>query len=223
MSSALLVFAKEPAPGRVKTRLTPALNAADAAHLYEAFLEDQVARYARLPVDVRLYESGRVGDVVAIPDAVAHFAQRGRGLGERMLNAFADSFRAGYERLVIVGSDHPTLPTAFIELAFEMLEAPRSVVIGPAEDGGFYLLGMNDLRPALFSGMTYGHPGVLEETLERIGATGASLTLLPTWYDVDTPESLRRLVDELNVDPSSAPRTFVALRKLLAEYPWLDR
>lgn len=222
MRPALLVFAKEPIPGRVKTRLTPDLSEEDAARLYAAFLEDQLARYVLLDVDVRLYVSGRMDDdAVVVPDDVAWFCQRGEGLGIRMLNAFADTFTDGYGRVAIVGSDHPTLPPAFIEHAFETLLDAQSVVIGPAEDGGYYLLGMNDLRPSVFSGLTYGHARVFDEALSRIRSTTATLTVMPLWYDVDTPDTLRRLARELREDPDSAPRTRDVLRKLTPEYPWI--
>lgn len=217
MTDALIVFAKRPSPGRVKTRLMPVLSAADAARLYRAFLEDAVERYERLDADLRLYVAEAGGERAdnIHPNS---FKQEGGDLGQRMLRAFAETFAAGYDRAVIVGTDHPTLPTAFIEKAFELLAAPRSVVLGPAEDGGYYLLGMNDLRPALFRGMTYGHAGVFADTLDRAASEGGSLSILPAWYDVDTPKELRRLTQDLLESDCEAPRTRRVLERLAERY-----
>lgn len=214
---ALIVFAKVPQPGRVKTRLTTLLSPEQAAMLYEAFLHDALAQYEAMEVDVRLYLSPPTTPrpIDLVPDSVAVREQQGDGLGERMMHAFVESFAEGYERLVVIGTDHPTLPTAFIEQAFAALAAPLSVVIGPSDDGGYYLLGMNDFYPQLFDEMTYSHADVFTQTLARSGDTGAAVSVLPSWYDVDTPELLRRLVKDLE-DPSvHAPNT----RRALAELP----
>ena len=142
-----------------------------------------------------------------MPESVASFVQRGDGLGARMQRAFLETFAAGYERLVIVGTDHPTLPSAFVEEAFEALREPLAVSIGPSEDGGYYLLGMNEFYPQLFVGMRYSHADVFQETLARAERTSAALTVLPLWYDVDTPEALRRLRQDLEDPDVRAPHT----------------
>ena len=195
---ALIVFAKVPAPGAVKTRLTALLTEAEAAALYDAFLRDALDAYAGLGPAVRLYLSGD-GALPAdlVPDGVSLHAQRGEGLGPRMLRAFAETFVAGHERVAIIGTDHPTLPLPFVELAFSELARPLSTVLGPSDDGGYYLLGMNELYGELFDGMTYSHDGVFDATLRRAEATPASVTVLPPWYDVDTPAALERLAADL--------------------------
>lgn len=189
---ALLVFAKLPVPGEVKTRLTGLLSEAEAAELYEAFVRDALEAYGPLPMDVRLYVNAPPDAVPPglVPGGVALHAQRGDGLGERMLRAFVEAFVAGYERVVVIGADHPTLPVDFVRLAFEELAEPLRVVIGPSDDGGYYLLGMNDLYPALFEGMAYSHGAVFEQTLARAQEV-APVSVLPAWYDVDTPAALR--------------------------------
>ena len=196
---ALVVFAKAPVPGQVKTRLTSVLSEAGAARLYEAFLRDALGQYAALGPDVRLYWGSPLEAVPdeLVPEGVSPFVQRGGGLGARMQRAFLETFAAGYERIVIVGTDHPTLPSAFIEEAFAALREPLSIAIGPSEDGGYYLLGMNEFYPQLFAGMRYSHADVLAETLARVSQTSATLTVLPMWYDVDTPEALDRLRSDL--------------------------
>ena len=223
MKSALIVFAKRPEPGAVKTRLTALLTPEEAARLYEAFLRDALLQYRVLDVAVRLYFGPPAEEVSEglVPDDVSVHLQQGPGLGARMKVAFVESFAAGYERLVIIGTDHPTLPSAFIAQAFEALAQPQSISIGPSDDGGFYLLGMNDFYPELFHDMRYSHDDVFEQTLERIAWTGAHLAVLPPWYDVDTPDALRRLASDLNDPTLEAPYTRRAMTDLLAAYPAL--
>ena len=219
----LLVFAKLPEPGAVKTRLTPPLTPAEAAALSEAFLRDGLDAYRALPADVRLYTDASPEAVppALVPDGISLHAQRGDGLGARMLSAFVEAFVAGYERAVVLGADHPTLPLAFVERAFEELAEPLRVVLGPSDDGGFYLLGMNDLYPSLFEGMTYSHAAVFEQTLARAQAE-AAVSVLPPWYDVDTPGALRRLAADLRSDSapdSGAPeRTREVMARLRGKY-----
>lgn len=223
MNEALIVFAKVPAPGRVKTRLTPELTDQEASRLYEAFLFDALDVYIALDLDVRLYiaPSDSTLDRSLIGEGVAVFEQSGDGLGQRMARAFAETFAAGYERVAIIGTDHPTLPAAFIDYAFESLSSPRSVAIGPTEDGGYYLLAMNDFLPQVFSGMTYSHADVFGETLDRITVMEADATVLPVWYDVDTPAQLRRLHTELVGNGNIAPRTKQLMDNLATRYEWL--
>lgn len=209
MPPALIVFAKLPVAGQVKTRLASVLSPEGAARLYEAFLQDALAQYRSLGVAVRLYLAPPVAAVPPglVPDGVAVCWQQGEGLGARMQRAFLETFAAGYERIVIIGTDHPTLPSAFIRLAFDALDAPRAVSIGPSDDGGYYLLGMNEFYPQVFAGMTYSHPDVFAQTLDRVADTAATLTVLPVWYDVDTPASLARLVEDLQAPSVEAPAT----------------
>ena len=223
MKRALIVFAKPPTPGAVKTRLTALLTPGEAARLYEAFLRDALIQYQRLGVDVRLYVSPPVRSfpMEVIPAGVSLHEQQGPGLGARMKTAFVESFGAGYERLVIIGTDHPTLPTAFIAQAFEALTPPQALCIGPSDDGGYYLLGMNDFYPELFHDMRYSHADVFAQTLERAGRVRASLTLLPSWYDIDIPETLRRLVADLDNPTPEAAHTRRVMTDLLARYPTL--
>ena len=220
--AALLVFAKLPEPGAVKTRLTTLLTHAEAAALSEAFLRDSLDAYGALPADVRLYVDAPPETVPSglAPAGVSLHAQRGDDLGARMLNASVEAFVAGYERVVIIGADHPTLPTAFVRLAFEELAAPLRVVLGPSEDGGYYLIGMNEVYPTLFEGMTYGHGAVLAETLARAQAV-AAVSVLPPWYDVDTPEALRRLSAELGRAGGAPERTREVVARLRLNHPSL--
>ena len=215
MDAALIVFAKVPRPGEVKTRLTPVLTPSEAAQLYEAFLRDALRLYAELEAHIRLYLAPPLPDEPLLQKngAGATFVQEGEGLGERMKNAFLDTFDDGYEQASIIGTDHPTLPLPFVRQSFTALEAPRSVCIGPSEDGGFYLLGTNAFYPQLFEGMRYSHNSVFTDTLARVGTTDARLTVLPRWYDVDTPAMLERMVADLDGN-ERAPQTRKMIEQL---------
>jgi rSAM/selenodomain-associated transferase 1 len=220
---ALIVFAKIPRPGRVKTRLTTVLTEADACRLYTAFLRDALAQYGALEADVRLYLGPPPAPIPdgLVPAGVTVRWQSGEGLGVRMARAFVETFAAGYERVVVIGTDHPTLPSAFIEQAFASLAEPPSLCLGPSDDGGYYLLGMNEPYTSVFEGMTYSHAEVFRQTLERCAATPASTTVLPVWYDVDTPDALRRLAADLAAPGVEAPHTRRVMKELVAAYPAL--
>lgn len=209
MDSALLVFAKVPRPGAVKTRLTPVLSPSEAARLYTAFLRDTLRQVVRMDADVRLYVAPPLPDegFDGLPTDVTLHEQEGDGLGERMQRAFKDTLRAGYGRAIVMGSDHPTLPLSFLRQADRALRTPQSVCLGPTEDGGFYLLGMSAFYPQLFEDMSYSHSRVFRDTLTRVERTDATLTILPQWYDVDTPRDLRRMLVDLETGEPEAPNT----------------
>ena len=218
MSAALIVFAKAPIAGKVKTRLTPFLSPKEAAQLYAAFLQDALALYGTLNCDIRLYLASEA-DILPtnwLPPRTTLHIQQGKDLGERMLTAFVETFLANYKKILIVGSDHPTLPLEFIEAGFDALLDKKSVVLGGSEDGGYYLLGMNELYGEVFEDMTYSHDQVFEDTLDRIDETDANLCLLPEWYDVDVPDDLFRLSQDLLTSPLPLVYTRKILPKLLA-------
>jgi len=209
MNAALLVFAKVPRPGDVKTRLTPTLSASAAARLYRAFLRDTLRQVVRLDADVRLYLAPPLPEdgFDAVPAGVTVHAQEGGGLGERMQRGVEATLAEGYHRVLLMGSDHPTLPLSFLREAGRALQGPNALCIGPTEDGGFYLLGMTAPVPELFEGMRYSHADVFADTLDRAKSTDADVTILPHWYDVDTPRDLRRMLADLRADGVDAPNT----------------
>lgn len=221
MNDILLVFAKVPRPGEVKTRLIPFLTPREAARLYDAFLQDALALYARLEADVRLYLAPPLPDdgLGDVPDRISVHEQRGEGLGPRMAHAFEAAFQDGGDRVAVVGTDHPTLPLSYLRQGFKVMDTERAVCIGPSDDGGFYLLGMSAFYPQLFANMTYSHGDVFTDTLARIGATDAQLTVLPQWYDVDTPEALERMLEDLEDSTIQAPST----RAVVADLDLRDR
>jgi len=201
---ALLIFARKPVPGMVKTRLVPMLSPDQAARLYDCMLADVLARTAVDPQFDRFlfYEDvygakdyfGRMAGIISLP-------QQGKDLGERMLAAFRAVLALEYTVAVVIGSDAPDLPTHFIVRAFDVLESGAcEVVFGPCEDGGYYLLGMKSLYPALFRNVPWSSDKVLVVSLERAKVGGIEACLLPVWHDVDKAADLERpdLLDERN-------------------------
>jgi hypothetical protein len=205
-SSALIVFAKEPSPGDVKTRLTEggAVSEEEACRLYEAFLSDALQQYTDFAASygdlkVRLYWSGDLDAALdRALDGVTVHEQRGADLGERMATAFRETLRGAADRAVVIGTDHPSLPSSRLSEAFDSLNEPGRLVIGPSTDGGYYLLGMHGYVPEVFDDMTYSHPHVFHNTLRRAAQTEGEVVVLPEWYDVDTPAALRRLLYDLD-------------------------
>lgn len=198
METCLIVFAKNPVPNQVKTRLIPKITAEQAASLYSAFLTDWVATLKTL-TDVELVIAytppGSKSEIERVAgDDVTYIQQTGDDLGERLTSATKWAAERGYDKVIIVGSDSPTLPISFISNAIEGLET-RDVVIGPSLDGGYYLIGFNvntlyKTVPIIFNGIAWSTAHTLKQTIDRIQHIKVSLKLLPPWYDVDTPEDL---------------------------------
>ena len=216
-NDAIIIFAKTPEPGAVKTRLAPMLGEERAARLYAAFIQDTLAACEVVEVDLRLYTAGAPNSFPneLIPPGATLHGQEGDGLGARMERAFSATFGEGYERAVIVGTDYPMLGPAVIRQAFEILgaEGGRKVPIGPSADGGYYMLGLSSPFPDIFE-MTYSHPDVAADTIRRINRGGRVPVLLPKGYDIDRPRDLRRLIGDLRSDSERAPRSFHALEEL---------
>lgn len=216
---AVIVFGRNPAPGRVKTRIGTEIGQKEAARLYKALLLDTLQRCSTLEADIRFYleTTERAIDPELRKFDQGQLRQQGVGLGPRMTNAFSDTFNAGYARVVIIGSDMPTLPPVRITQAFDSLSSERTVVLGPALDGGYYLLGLSGPCPQLFEGMSYTHRDVLSETLARCSAADLQPILLEPWYDVDTVRDLRRLAEDLTAGDGACPatRSFLISRGLI--------
>jgi len=199
---ALVLFARPPVTGAVKTRLTPAFAPAEARELYEAMLIDGIERLREGATEVATpfvlwsAECEPGADLTAALDGVSVGYQMGDDLGERMLTAFQDTLKAGFRQVVIIGSDAPHIPPDYIHQAFEAMIAV-DVVLGPADDGGYYLIGCRRLHPRLFRGIRWGTGDVLAATRRRIEDGRISCHELPVWYDVDTPADAVRLWRDL--------------------------
>lgn len=189
------VFVKIPRPGEVKTRLSPPLTDDEACALYRAFIEDLFARLSRLKkIDVTVFWSG--ADPPALDDMLPpRFRlerQAGENLGQRLSNAFRHLLADDRDVALIIGSDSPDVPLAYLKRAYVKLKH-KDVVLGPSSDGGYYLIGLRKNVAPLFDGVSWGHDTVLEATLERIKEQSLLFSLLPLWYDVDEPRSLALL------------------------------
>ena len=202
----ILVFAKRPAAGHVKTRLTPPLPPDEAANVYEACVRDVIALAARQRARVELWyvdeQNARTWFAREMPNLPAE-AQATGDLGVKMLDAFERSFADGAERVVIIGSDVPTLPEAVLNAAFDDLHEV-DVAIGPTVDGGYYLIGLRAEARAkahvLFERIGWSQPDVFRSTLNRIENAGLESRVLPGWYDVDTIQDLRQALSDASSD-----------------------
>jgi hypothetical protein len=215
-ASVVVVMAKRPVPGKTKTRLCPPLTPLEAAELYEALLKDTMELVSGLRgVETAVAVSPRsaVDEMRRMaPRGARMIAVEGADIGECLRSATTQLFSEGFTRVVAVNSDGPTLPAEYIERAVEML-THSDVVLGPAEDGGYYLIGMRQQQPGLFTDIEWSSSRVAVQTLERAAAAGLAVAQLPSWYDVDTPAELERLRKELVARPPGiAPctRAFLA-------------
>lgn len=203
-----MIFGKVPEPGRTKTRLAPVLGEEGAATLYEAFLKDVVDRCREVEAERELWVPRRPGAAARLgrrfPGLTVRW-QAGDDLGERLRAAFGRAFGEGARRALVVGSDHPTLPGNLLARAFDALDEARAVV-GATRDGGYYALALRaDAWPegeTLFRAVPWSTSRVLEATLQRAREAGVQVARLPTWYDVDEPGELERLLGD--VRPGSA-------------------
>ena len=198
------IFGKKPEPGRVKTRLATEFGPEAAAGLQEAMLFDLLDTWGSADVlapggrRVLAYAPDDAGPWfdARIPASFALLPQADGDLGRRMHQFFAGEFEDGASRVVLIGSDAPTLDPTIVISAFLCLEG-RDVVLGPATDGGYYLIGCRHAPPPIFEGVDWSTPDVLGQTTDRARDAGLSLAVLPPWYDVDTPDDLRMLSGHL--------------------------
>ena len=213
----LLLFAKRPRLGKVKTRLCPPLRPEQALTLYRGFLTDQLDLLRRCAADYRVevWWDGPPDERSLRGFDLARIAQREQSegdLGQRLAHAFS-----GAEvPTVAIGADSPTLGRAAIDHAFAALSVLRPVVLMPSIDGGYVLLGLWRLHPAVFRDIPWSGSSVAEVTLERAKTHGLLVTVLPHGYDVDDAAGLRRLEAELSHPEiaARAPATFRAMRLL---------
>lgn len=216
----IIIFIKAPIPGQVKTRLCPPLLVEQAARLYAAFAQDTLKLAERVPgaAVAVAYQPG-VGfpglEWLRSQPPVPQFLQRGQDLGERLTNAFERAFAGGAQKAVAIGSDTPQLNPGMIDLAFSNLETAE-VTLGPADDGGYYLIGLKKARPGLFQAIPWSTDRVLEETLRRAKELGLKAATLPGAADIDTFAELTRLARKLRVPGADiCPVTKQALKYML--------
>ncbi len=214
VSRAVVIFTKPARPGRVKTRLVGELTAEEAAQLHRAFLEDVRSSLTNGPWTLALAWALEAGEEA--PEGWGEgFPQEGADLGERLFGGLA-RLAATHESVAAVGSDHPELGAGRVEEAFRALEAGADLVLGPARDGGYYLVAARRerLERRVFEGIDWSTAEVLRQTREKAASLGLDTVLLERGDDVDTADDLRALCRRLEGRPGGCPAT----RGLLASW-----
>jgi len=202
---ALTVMAKAPIPGKVKTRLSPPLTLEQASGLNACFLQDTIASLhaatLAAPAEwVICYtpEGAEVAFRDILPEGALLLPQRGDSFGERLLYSAEDLFACGFSAVCLIDSDSPTVPTSeFIAAATILLHPGERVVLGPSQDGGYYLIGLQAATGRLFEDITWSTASVTRETLERAAEIDLPVEMLQLWYDVDDDDSLGHICSEL--------------------------
>ena len=196
MNNLLIIFAKEPVSGKVKTRLIPEIGPDKALSLYSELLSDTLKVASNSCIEeIHLYLHGDTRNN-SIQNLVKQYgvkvcSQSGDNLGERMLNAFKNSL-TDFKRVIIIGTDCPSLELDDISQANNALDGDVDIVLGPAEDGGYYLIGLKQDFDFLFKNIEWGSGQVLSETLELINQRSLNYHLLQTRWDLDRPSDLKR-------------------------------
>jgi rSAM/selenodomain-associated transferase 1 len=189
----VIIFAKAPDPGSVKSRLHPILNPEERARLQAAMIFDTLLLSDPLPCRRLLACAPSVDHPFFVKcrreRSIDLIPQVGESLGARMENAFLWGFGQGFQKVVLIGCDAPTLPADLIRQAFDYLDRSPAV-IGPSLDGGYYLIGARPPLPDLFNGIQWGSDQVLIETLRKVNGEKLDCALLPFWYDIDRPTDL---------------------------------
>ncbi len=196
--TALIVFQKNEILGKVKTRLASTVGHDEALKIYQILIAHTHRVIQSIVVDTYIFFSDYIPKNYEIQASSFYFqVQNGKDLGDRMKNAFEFLFSKGYERVLIIGTDCATLESTHIQKAIQKLDLV-DVVIGPAEDGGYYLLGMNNLVPSLFSDMKWSTEDVLKETINRLTQEGLSYDNIETLSDVDLEEDWDKVKMKFN-------------------------
>lgn len=197
---ALLIFAKYPEPDKVKTRLAATIGAEFAAELYQEFIRQTLAVALQSRIAARFVTFTPTEKELALkkkfPGAWQWFAQENSpDLGVRIQRAIEHVQRQGYSPVITIGTDSPSLPVEYVDRAVTAL-LQNDLVLGPAEDGGYYLIGLKSARPELFTGIDWSTERVLSQTLQRAQQLKLSVHQLPVWYDVDDIATLRQFCGE---------------------------
>ena len=205
----LVIMAKAPRPGVVKTRLTPSLSPEVVTAFYCCLLDDTLALARSLEgVEVAIMcPDSDVNELARFAGKdVTVVAQEGEGLAAGLISAFAHFAEGHQRRIIAFNSDSPHLPSSVLEDAFTVL-AEHDLVVGPTDDGGYYLVGAKDSHPALFARDGMGTSTALERLLSRARSLELSVGFSDTFYDIDVADDLTRLAEELRLAPAKAPRT----------------
>ncbi|MDI6852184.1 MAG: TIGR04282 family arsenosugar biosynthesis glycosyltransferase [Deltaproteobacteria bacterium] len=219
----LIIFAKKPVPGQVKTRLSPPLSPAEAAELYHCFLKDILEEMTGLSgIDVAVaYEpaSAKAFFEKLSPEGVKLLVQAEAGLSDRLIEAAKWGFAQGYAAVLMRNSDSPDLPGPYILEGREILAGGRAdVVLGPCPDGGYYLVGLRKPSPEIFHEISWSTAAVLEQTLARAAQAGLKTHLLPPWPDIDAWDELLNFLSRSHAPPAAGWRSHAWARERLRPY-----
>jgi rSAM/selenodomain-associated transferase 1 len=184
----LIVFVKNNIIGKVKTRLAKTVGDNKAFEVYKQLVDITEECSLKVDSDKHIYFSEKVITSKWVDEL--KFVQQGNSLGDRMSNAFENGFKQGYEKVILIGSDLPDISPSIIQEAFDKLEKSE-VVFGPAEDGGYYLIGMKKPRKFIFENKPWSETELLKLTLEELGKQDVSYSFLQTLNDIDTFEDLK--------------------------------
>ena len=198
-------MAKAPRPGKVKTRLSPPLTPEQASALNICFIKDtaeNIQQVTEASNSAGLVAYTPVGDEGAfeglLPRDFQLLGQRGHSFGARLLHVCEDLFASGFSAVCLIDSDSPTMPgNALLQAVERLAQAGDRMVLGPSEDGGYYLIGVKRMHPELFERIDWSTEHVCKQTLERASEIALHVELLPTWYDVDDAATLQRLRREV--------------------------
>ena len=187
----VILFAKAPVPGQVKTRLQPRLSTVDAAALQMAFVNDmlEMLRVDLAMADIELHTD--VSTEAWAGHGVWQKLQAAGDLGARLLFALASALACGRRRAMVVGSDAPTLPASYLR---DLLSLTADVALGPTSDGGYYAIASSKVHPRMFDGVAWSGPEALKTTQQAVRACGMTVETGPEWFDVDEPADLDRLL-----------------------------
>jgi len=201
MRDSLIIFAKEPKKGRVKTRLQDYLSEIQCVNLYKAFLRDTLDLTDKIACEHKILAYDAYGKSPRYLKKIAvrytFYKQKGECLGERMYNAFRFAKDTGASKMVIIGSDSPTLPASSINKAFGLL-GRADVVLGPSLDGGYYLIGLKSPCSGLFKGIAWSSSTVFKDTIKNAQKLKKKVALLDKRYDIDDVRALFRLKNDLS-------------------------
>ena len=216
-NNALVVMLKAPVAGKVKTRLVPPLTSKDAAKLYRCFIQDTFNLIGILNnIDIiaaytPLNFTSKIKKIVS--SKTITIPQKGKDIGERLENIFSLLFFAGYKKITIMGADSPDLPIKYIEKSFALLKGKKELVLGPAKDGGYYLIAMSRECKEIFKGIPWSTYAVFSKTLEKAKNIGFQSVILPEWYDIDNINDLHLIRNNLRMNPA-ALNTAKAIEKI---------
>jgi rSAM/selenodomain-associated transferase 1 len=211
----VLFFVKYPVRGKVKTRLSAQFDKEFVMVLYKNFVLDMLSTIRRLKVPFRIcFEPKSAGDQMKqwLGEQYTYSAQEGSNLGERMKNALANTFEENYSRAILIGSDLPDLPAAFLSEALQSLESNHAV-LGPSTDGGYYLIGFSkaNFLPEAFDDISWSTESVFQQTINVLGGHSKKVHILPQWFDVDTRADLKELIDRNRNTGFNKSKTFTYL------------